>query len=212
MQPIEKHKNFIRVGKAATEFSKLFADVDLPEKLTLPTNRPVLMAGNHRSFFDLLPALAVFTKFGLSCRILIRGDLMEKGPGAAIFKGIGCIPASRELREQSEAAAVETLKAGQLVCLMPEGKLVKPEDWVNGVGPARPGVSRMARATGAVVVPVAFGGAEKVWPRGGTPKLQRPRPKVTLRLGEAIDFETDDHDANAALVMTRLSELLQKME
>ncbi len=212
MQPIQQHQSFLRVGKTFTQLAKIGAEVDLPEKLTLPTNRPILFAGNHRSLFDLLPSMAIFTKFGLSCRILIRADLMEKGAGAAFFKGLGCIPASRELRAESEETAIEALNAGELVCLMPEGRLVKPSERVNGVGPARPGVSRIACASGAVVVPVAFAGTENVWPRGSKPKLQWPRPKVTLRVGEPIDFEGEDHQANADLVMKALADLLSTME
>lgn len=212
MQPIQQHPNFLRAGKAFTQLAKIGSDLDLPEKLTLPTNRPVLFAGNHRSLFDLLPSMAMFAKFGLSCRILIRADLMDAGAGAAFFKGLGCIPASRELRAESEETAIEALNAGELVCLMPEGRLVKPEERVNGVGPARPGVSRIACAANAVVVPVAFAGAEKVWPRGSKPKLQWPRPKVTLRLGKPIVFETEDHQANADVVMKSLADLLSAME
>lgn len=212
MQPTQQHQNFLRAGKALTTIAKSIAIVDLPEKLTFPPNRPIILAGNHRSFFDFPAAMAIFTKFGLSCRIFIRADVMEKGPGAAFFNGVGAIPASKELRERSEAMAIEALEAGELVCLMPEGKLVKPADWVNGVGPARPGVSRVARATGAVVIPVAFAGAEKVWPRGSAPKVQFPRPRVTLRLGDPIDFETDDHEANAAEVMAGIASVLATIE
>lgn len=192
--------------------ARIGAVVDLPDKLTLPQDRPVIFAGNHRSFFDFLPAMAIFTKFGLSCRIFIRADVMEKGVGGWFFKGIGAIPASRETREQSEQTAIEALQAGELVCLMPEGKLVKPSDWVDGVGPARPGVSRVALATGAVVVPVAFAGTHLVWPRGGMPKFRFPRRTVSLRLGEPIELEGDDHEANAAHVMGRIADLLKEME
>ena len=212
MQPIKQHKRFIQVGRAFAQLAKVVAVLDLPEKLTFPTNRPVLLAGNHRSFFDLLPAMIIFSKFGLSARILIRGDLMQKGPAAKFFWSIGCIPASRELRAESEAMAIEALKNGELVCLMPEGRLVKPEDRPNGVGSARPGVSRIACASGAVVIPVAYAGSEKVWPRGGSPRLQWPRPRVKLRLGEPIDFATDDHEANTAQVMDVIAAMLKTME
>lgn len=212
VQPIPQHKNFLRAGKTFAELAKIGSVLDLPDELNLPTGRPLLFAGNHRSLFDLLPSMAIFAKFDLSCRILIRADLMEKGPLASFLNGIGCVPASKKLRAESEATATAALSDGQLVCLMPEGRIVKPEELVNGVGPARPGVSRIACAANALVIPVAFAGTEKVWPRGSKPKLQRPRPKVTLRLGDPIDFGTEDHEANAATVMSALADLLATIE
>lgn len=212
MQPTQHHQNFIRASKVLKQVAKTVSVLELPEELVLVKNRPVILAGNHRSFFDLIPAMVLFAKFGLSARVLLRADLMEKGPGAAFYKSIGCIPTSRELREQSEQSTIEALNDDELVCLMPEGRLVKPEEWVNGVGEARPGISRIARASNAVVIPVAYAGSEKVWPRGGAPKLQWPRPVVKLRLGSPLDFQTDDHDANAAMVMDSIASLLSTME
>ena len=54
---------------------------------------------------------------------------------------------------------------------MPEGRLVPPDESPGGVGQGRPGISRIARATGAKIVPVAIEGSEIVWPLGRALKL-----------------------------------------
>lgn len=184
------------------------SDLDLPDTLSLPQNRPTLLVGNHRSLFDLVATMVIFTKFNISSRIQVRADLMESGPGARFLHGIGCIPTSTEKRESAERISIETIEKGHLLSMMPEGRLCKPSEWVRGVGPLRPGVSRIALATGAVVVPVGFSGTERVWPRGKPPKVQWPRPQVTLRLGPAMELASTDHEANAHQVHEGLAEVL----
>ncbi|MEZ5375592.1 MAG: lysophospholipid acyltransferase family protein [Acidimicrobiales bacterium] len=207
-RPIDKHDAFMRGAKAMALIAKAAARLDLPETLGLVENRPMLFAGNHRSLFDMVATMAIFDKFGLSCRIMLRGDLMEKGPGAAFLHAIGCIPTSKAHREEAEADAIASLRSGQLVAMMPEGRLVPPDQWVDGVGHARPGVARIAREAGAVVIPVAFSGTEVLWPRGRMPQPRIPRPPVRLRVGPAIELSGDDDPADAARVMAAIAKLL----
>ena len=64
----------------------------------------------------------------------------------------GCIATSRDTREEAELQAIEKLKAGYAVAIMPEGRLVPPTDRPEGVGQGRHRISRIARATGATIV------------------------------------------------------------
>ena len=130
-KPIEKHDAFMRGSTALTLIAKAVAKLDFPDTLGLVENRPMLFAGNHRSLFDMVATLAIFNKFGLSCRIMLRGDYMVKGPGAAFLHSIGCIPTSRDQREAAEAEAIASLGRGELVALMPEGRLIPPDQWVE---------------------------------------------------------------------------------
>lgn len=188
--------------------ARIGAKIHLPDKLTLPTNRPILMAGNHRSLLDLAVTMAIFSKFGISSRILVREDLVMNGLGGKYLRSIGCIATSKERKEESEAEAIAALKQGHLVSMMPEGRLVKPEDWVDGVGPGRQGVSRIALASDAVIVPVGFVNTEKVWPRARPPRLQFPRPDVHLRVGPSFELESTDHQVNADHVMAAIAGLV----
>lgn len=188
--------------------ARLGAKIHLPEVLSLPHNRPVIMAGNHRSLLDLAVTMAIFSKFGVSSRIMVREDLVTSGPGGTYLRSIGCIATSKDRREESEAEAIAALKSGHVVSMMPEGRLVKPEDWVGGVGPGRPGVSRIATAVDAVVVPVGFSNTERVWPRSRPPRVRLPRPDVHLKVGPAIEMDSTDHQVNADKVMDAISALI----
>ena len=209
MQPIENARAFRRGAGFLTFIGKAGAKYDLPIDLHFDDGRPVLLAGNHRSLFDLVAALATFRNADMTCRVMVRGDLVDaKGLGGRFLRNIGCIPTSKDHKEEAEAAAIEALLNNELVCMMPEGRLTLPSERIDGVGPGRPGVSRIARAANALVVPVGISGSAKVWPRGKTPRPRFKRPTVTVRIGEPLDFQTDDHTANTAKVMEAIGALL----
>ncbi|MEM9651628.1 MAG: lysophospholipid acyltransferase family protein [Actinomycetota bacterium] len=213
MKPTPYHKNFLRAGKAFTHLIRPAVKVDLPDVLQVPTSYPVLFAGNHRSLFDFIGAMVIFTKFGMSSRLLIRADLVNGRVGGPLFQGIGSIATSSATRQEAEDTAVDALLDGQLVSIMPEGRLIPPHERAEtGVGPARAGVSRIARRAGACVIPVGFTGSERVWPRDRMPRVRLPRPTVTIRLGEPLLFTSDDHQANSDELMTHLGALVRRLE
>ena len=78
-------------------------------------------------------------------------------------------------KEEAELQAIEKLKAGYAVAIMPEGRLVPLTDRPEGVGQGRP-YPRIARATGTIV-PQVITGSDLVWPLGRVPhsvSLKRP--------------------------------------
>ncbi len=213
MKPTAHHRDFVSAGRWCTRLALPLAKLDFPEKLTVPTRRPVLFAGNHRSFFDVVATLAIFARFDVSSRILIRSDLVDSGISGTVLRRLGSISTSAAKRQSAEDLAVEALAAGHSVSMMPEGRLVPPADRADaGVGPARPGLSRIARRSGASVVPVAFVGTDRVWPRGRPPKLHLNRPTVTVRLGEPMEMLGDDDQANTDEFMEHLGALVRRLE
>jgi 1-acyl-sn-glycerol-3-phosphate acyltransferase len=213
LRPTDYHQRFLTAGRWSTRFIKPLADLDGPASIRLPTNRPTMFAGNHRSLFDVFVALAVLGRFNVSSRILIRSDLVDSGATGVVLRRLGSISTSRHNRQQAEDEAVAALKHGETVSMMPEGRLVPPSEREEyGVGPGRPGLSRIARRSGAVVVPVAFIGTENVWPRGSTPRLQWPRPTVKLRFGTPLEMAGDDDQANVDAFMVELGRLVRQHE
>ena len=212
MKDIEEIRSFRRSGKFMNIFSKIFSRHDFQTELELPESSPIIFAANHRSFFDVIIAWAFFSLSGVNCHCLIRADLFSKPLMGAWLKKNGCIAASRKTKEQAELQAIEKLKAGYAVAIMPEGRLVPPEERPAGVGQGRPGISRIARATGATIVPVAITGSDSVWPLGkGFPIPRMKRPMIKVRFGAPFEFESDDDIKNANQVMQKIKNLLETM-
>jgi 1-acyl-sn-glycerol-3-phosphate acyltransferase len=203
---------FFRHGRRMHRFLKLICRVDFPDELKLPEGRPILFAGNHRSFLDVLVAGAVFSHLQMTCRFQVQARMFDRPMIGSWLTNLGCIPTNRAVREQAEDTTVATLEAGHTAAVMPEGRLVPPGDRPNGVGPGRPGLSRITARTGALVIPVACHGSDQVWPRGRPfPKLGLFRRRtVSVRFGEPMELTGDDHQQNVDAVMARIAEMLEK--
>ncbi len=154
----------------------------------IPSSGPVILAANHRSFFDPFvigtmtrrPVYYVAKKelFGYS-RIL-----------SWVLNALGAFPVDRG---HGDRETIETAKAilnrGDIVLMFPEGTRTRP----GSLGRPKRGVGRLALETGAPVVPIAIIGTEDI--RRGW--RIRPR-KVRLRAGRVLHFPKVE-DASPAL-------------
>ena len=195
--------------RASRILSRLSSRVVLPEVIEVPVDRPLLVAANHSSLFDLGASLITLGHFGINARVGVNSRFFGNPIGGAVLRSIGAIPFSREDREVAEATMIGALEGGQACAIMPEGRITRPEDQVAAVGLARPGVSRIARRAGAAVLPVGFAGADEAWKPGTPfPRLRFGRHSVHVHVGSPIVFESDDHEANATLLMKAIGSLV----
>lgn len=200
---------FRRAVLGCKAICRLTSRMQMPDSIEVPTDRPLMIAANHSSLFDLIAALMVLDHFGMTGRFAVNSRFFANPVGGRFLRSIGCIPFSRDDREQAEQTMVDALLAGQVTGIMPEGRITRPADQVNGVGPARPGLSRIARRSGAAILPLAMIHSDVAWRPGRplpTPRLGRHF--VHARGGSLIDLTSDDHEANAAQVMTALGDLV----
>lgn len=200
--------SFTRAAKQARGLSWLTSRIQIPETIELPTDRPVMIAANHSSLFDIVSSIIVLDHFGVPARLGVHARFFNAPIGGRLLHRIGCVPFSREVSDVAEQTMVDALADRQVCCLMPEGRVVRAEQRVNGVGEGRPGISRIARAAGAAIVPVGFAGADRAWPPGSAMLRLRSRHPVVTTLGAPIEFTGDDHDANVAELMGAISKLV----
>jgi 1-acyl-sn-glycerol-3-phosphate acyltransferase len=120
-----------------------------------PRTGPVVIAPNHKSFWDAFFIAAVVRR-----RLHFMGTAeLFQGWRGRLFIALGGFPV---LRGSSDAEAIETSRAilerGDVLALFPEGTRVPdPEK----LGIPRRGATRLAIETGAVIVPTAITGTEK---------------------------------------------------
>ncbi len=202
-------RRFWAAVRAARALSRLSSVVEMPDYIVLPTDRPSMIVANHSSLFDLIGALVVLGHFGIPARIGVNARFFANPAAGAFLNGIGCIPFATGKGDEAEQAMVDALSAGQSTALMPEGRITRPDDQVNGVGPGRPGVSRIARRAGAAVIPVGFAFADETWAPGTPlPKARLGKHKIIASIGAPITFDDDDHIANAGVVMDVIGDLV----
>lgn len=138
----------------------------------IPKTGPVVIAPNHKSFWDSFFLAAVVKR-----RLHFMGKAeLFKGWRGRLFLMLGAFPV---LRGSSDQEALDTaraiLKRGDVLALFPEGTRVSDPD---KLGNPKRGATRLAIETGAVIIPTAMTGTEKrKWPL--------PR-KVRIVFGEPI--------------------------
>jgi 1-acyl-sn-glycerol-3-phosphate acyltransferase len=121
----------------------------------IPKKGPVVIAPNHKSFWDAFFIAAVVRR-----RLHFMGKAeLFRGWRGRLFLALGGFPV---LRGASDEEAIETSRAilerGDVLALFPEGtRVTDPER----LGLPRRGATRLAIETGAVIVPTAITGTEK---------------------------------------------------
>ena len=156
----------------------------------VPASGPVILASNHRSFFDT-PALMIVTPRPVV--FLGKAEYMDDWKTRTLFPALGMVPIRREAARASMAAletAAALLADGCAIGIYPEGTRSRDGRLHRG----QSGVAHLALATGATVVPVGLIGTDTVQPIGRS--VPRLRGHVTVRF--AAPLRADDYRAGSS--------------
>lgn len=171
-----------------------------------------VMAANHRSFFDFPTAVMGLVHYGWDSRIMIAAEFFDVPVVRWAVRAINAIPVYRKTDPRGAlSAAVEALRSGDSICIMPEGTVTWfPDRPLLMADALRTGVSRLAVESETPVLVIAIVGSERIWPKGRTlPRLTLRRRHVICKLAdEPLVLEGDDHRANAAKVKATTERLI----
>jgi putative phosphoserine phosphatase/1-acylglycerol-3-phosphate O-acyltransferase len=189
-----------------------YARFDLTGVDHIPAKGPVLLAANHRSYFDVAALALLAARLGRPVRFLGKKEIFDAPIVGAIARAVGGIPVDRGSRsDQPLRAAEAALRAGEVVIVLPQGTIPRGEAFFDPALKGKTGTARLAAATGAMVIPVGLWGTEKVWARSArTPDftLVRHPPRVTIRVGRPLELSLTDAVADTAVIMAAISALL----
>lgn len=170
-----------------------------------------VLAPNHISHVDPILLAHFMVDHGVTPRYLAKDTLFDLRLIGAIVRGAEQIPVHRSTAGAAESlrTAVESVEAGQVVTIYPEGTITRdPDLWPMS---SRTGAVRVALASGKPLVPVAqWGAQDMLWPYSKRLRLL-PRKTIHVHVGDPIDltdFEgrelTEDllHEATDRLVDT----------
>jgi len=192
---------------------KAVAVVRIDTDFEIDPVRPTLVAGNHQSLLDVFMAAAFCYQTKLSCRFLVQARYFENKLAGRWLRRIGCIPLSAENKDEAFSEILAALERGEIIGIMPEGRLTKPEKRQPQVGPFRVGVAEIARESGASVRPITFHRSGLAWPRDKWPKIRfRNRPIVTMRLQDEVELTGANVRENAKLIEDAVTDALDKLD
>ena len=211
--PTATEKQIQRDGRLLTFLMKAVAIVRIESDVQVDPDRPTLVAGNHQSLLDVFMAAAFCYQSNLSCRFLVQERYFQQPLAGRWLRRIGCIPLSAKTKKEAFAEALAALERGELIGIMPEGRLTKPEQRNPQVGAFRVGVAELARQSGAVVRTITFHRSGIAWPRGKWPKVRfRNRPIVTMRLQDPVELTGATDRENAKLIEQSVTAALNALD
>lgn len=168
----------------------------------VPVSGPVLFAPIHVSHFDP-PVVACASP--RETHFMAKEELFKPPVFGPLIRSLGAFPVKRGQNDtESIRRAIDILKSGHGLLVFPEGTRGDGETML----PITPGVSMLAKKTGAKVVPVGIIGTHVVLPKGRS-KLRRS--PITVVFGPAQTYDEMIAGAEAAQVREAFVEKLGQM-
>lgn len=153
----------------------------------LPRGGAVLVV-NHISYFDPLAFAHFVFDSGISPRFLAKSALFKIFFVGRVLRGAGQIPVYRMTKDASSSFrdAVAAVRAGECVCVYPEGTVTRDPGLWPMTG--KTGAARIALTTGAPVTPVAQWGPQELLPPYAKKPDLFPRKTMHLLAGPPVDL------------------------
>ena len=164
----------------------------------VPQKGGVLIVGNHSSWIDIpIVVNAMKRRFWF-----ISGDfLMQNKILAFLVKHLCVIHLSKKNSKLGIEEAIDKLKAGEAVCIFPEGELTKTGE----IQRFRNGVSKIQKAANVPVIPFFISGAFDIWSK--KQKKQIFFKKITLTFGKPFEPVADTDNDIATEIKSKVEEL-----
>jgi 1-acyl-sn-glycerol-3-phosphate acyltransferase len=174
----------------------------------VPRSGGAVMVLNHSSFVDFFTAARLpFLRLGRPVRILAKASLFRSRLVGPFMRSAGHIPVERGSGRGALEAAVDALRRGEFVGVLPEQTISPSFELL----PFKSGAVRMAQEAGVPVVPAVSWGSHRFWTTGDGPHLTWRLP-VHIRYAEPVLPEGDPESVTARIrtVMATMLEDVQR--
>jgi 1-acyl-sn-glycerol-3-phosphate acyltransferase len=169
----------------------------------IPVRGPVILASNHTSYLDPNALGYLADRRHRRLRFLAKRELFDRRSTGMVLRWAHQIPVARDTADASGSldAAVAALRAGECVCVFPEGTISLDLEPMEG----KTGTARLAAASGVPVTPVGLWGAHRILFKGRKPRW-RWGIAETVVVGTPVRVRPDE-DMNAATdrIMTAIA-------
>jgi 1-acyl-sn-glycerol-3-phosphate acyltransferase len=175
-------------------FRALDLRIDVVGQEHIPAGGGVVVM-NHTGFLDFaLAGLPFWRERGRFVRFMAKQEVFTHRVMGPLMRAMHHIPVDRAAGAASFRAAVEALRAGELVGIFPEATISRS----FCLKEFKSGATRMARAAGVPLIPVTLWGSQRVWTKDRKPTIAAAR-HIPIRItigtpmqpgrGPAVDAE-----------------------
>ena len=188
-------------------FRALDLKLDVRGEENIPAAGGAVVLINHISYLDFaLAGVPFWQAQKRMVRFMAKKSTFEHRISGPLMRGMHHIPVDRAAGAGSLRAAVDALRAGELVGVFPEAT-IHPH---YCLAPFKSGGARMAAEAGVPVIPMVLWGSQRVLTKGQPRDLRAARhTPVSLSLGTPVPpGELTDVTAGTALLFDVMSRLL----
>jgi 1-acyl-sn-glycerol-3-phosphate acyltransferase len=161
----------------------------------IPARGGGLVALNHTSYLDWLPASIAAKERGRRLRFMIKAEMADVKAVNYVIKHAQLIPVDRRQGHDAYALAVERLRQGELVGLHPEATISRSYELRD----FKTGTVRMALEARVPILPLIVWGAHRIWPKDHPKKLLRNKVPITVAAGRPLPPQGTPEQLNGAL-------------
>jgi 1-acyl-sn-glycerol-3-phosphate acyltransferase len=148
----------------------------------LPAHGGAVIAINHTSYVDFLPAALGTRARKRRIRFMIKAEMQDVRVVNFLIKHTKTIPVNRRAGADAYAEAVRQLRAGEFVGVYPEATISRSfvlKDFKSGA-------ARMALEAQVPIIPCIVWGAHRVWTKDHPKQLRRSKIPFTVRFGRPL--------------------------
>lgn len=161
----------------------------------IPERGGAVVAINHTSYVDFLPAALAVHRRGRRLRFMIKAEMQQVKVVNFLIKHTRTIPVDRGAGAAAYAVAVQRLREGELVGVYPEATISRSFELKE----FKTGAARMAIEADVPIVPVIVWGAQRIWTKDHPRRLGRAKIPVTVQVGAPLRVRDGIAQTDAAL-------------
>lgn len=153
----------------------------------IPERGGAVIAINHTSYVDWLPAALAMNRRGRRLRFMIKAEMQKVKIVNFLIKQNGAIPVDRSSGHGAYALAVAALRKGEVVAVYPEATISRSFELKE----FKTGAARMAAEADVPIIPLIVWGSQRIWTKGQPRQLGRKKVPVTVVVGPPLHAAAD---------------------
>jgi 1-acyl-sn-glycerol-3-phosphate acyltransferase len=161
----------------------------------IPRHGGAVVAINHTSYVDFLPAALATYRRGRRLRFMIKAEMQQVKVVSFLIKHTGTIPVDRNAGAGAYAVAVQRLREGELVGVYPEATISRSFELKE----FKTGAVRMAAEADVAIIPLIVWGAQRIWTKDHPRQLGRHKIPITVQVGAPLHASEHISRTDAAL-------------
>jgi 1-acyl-sn-glycerol-3-phosphate acyltransferase len=175
----------------------------------IPGTGGAVIAMNHIGYFDFCYAGYSALDGGRRVRFLAKKAVFEHRVSGPLMRGMKHIAVDRSAGAGAYRAAVEALRAGELVGVFPETTISRSFE----LRPFKSGAVRMAQEAGVPVIPMVLWGSQRVWTKGLPRNMWRPKVPIRIDVGEPMPVAPEaEVEAETVRLRARMEQMLHAVQ